>query len=443
MGCKDNNTVVDGVLFGGVERLSEFECARSEHAIVEIVATSAKTIKTSTNMDESYVIEAGKLEIYDVLSGGYFIQLSNLPGNGESKGVKMRYDSWTSTDSPTFTNCYGQLEVTSDICFLGVRRPTIASVSRFYDELSLVMSSNKTSPSESEVENTNTSDCDNDDDDEKEEEDVPIKFRLAVRFKELSLRTFVEPEDIAKNGNNPAVASIGIHDADIAILTQTGLNPMKVFGTLGSLSVMNETLPESHPHRYFVSVKKEENLELDRAGQEKSYFEYRTFNRSHRNFPGHEQHLLLNLKKSKVTFLMHFFSQLLRSVGGLLADAIPIDKLPENERNAEIVRRGVTRPSTFKYDVALSQAKIVVPKSTSSQEALSLDAKNVSVCNSLQWKYGDSHLTRGAVLMDTMSIQLKDFELFMVNGKGEHGSYPALFCAKAKAMILLKFSVSI
>jgi len=368
MGCKDNNTVVDGVLFGGVERLSEFECARSEHAIVEIVATSAKTIKTSTNMDESYVIEAGKLEIYDVLSGGYFIQLSNLPAKGESKGVKMRYDSWTSTDSPTFTNCYGQLEVTSDICFLGVRRPTIASVSRFYDELSLEI--------------------------EKEEEDVPIKFRLAVRFKELSLRTFVEPEDIAKNGNNPAVASIGIHDADIAILTQTGLNPMKVFGTLGSLSVMNETLPESHPHRYFVSVKKEENLELDRAGQEKSYFEYRTFNRSHRNFPGHEQHLLLNLKKSKVTFLMHFFSQLLRSVGGLLADAIPIDKLPENERNAEIVRRGVTRPSTFKYDVALSQAKIVVPKSTSSQEALSLDAKHVSVCNSLQWKYGDSHLTR-------------------------------------------------
>ena len=433
MGCKDNNTVVDGVLFGGVERLSEFECARSEHAIVEIVATSAKTIKTSTNMDESYVIEAGKLEIYDVLSGGYFIQLSNLPAKGESKGVKMRYDSWTSTDSPTFTNCYGQLEVTSDICFLGVRRPTIASVSRFYDELSLVMSSNKTSPSESEVENTNTSDCDIDDDDEKEEEDVPIKFRLAVRFKELSLRTFVEPEDIAKNGNNPAVASIGIHDADIAILTQTGLNPMKVFGTLGSLSVMNETLPESHPHRYFVSVKKEENLELDRAGQEKSYFEYRTFNRSHRNFPGHEQHLLLNLKKSKVTFLMHFFSQLLRSVGGLLADAIPIDKLPENERNAEIVRRGVTRPSTFKYDVALSQAKIVVPKSTSSQEALSLDAKHVSVCNSLQWKYGDSHLTRGAVLMDTMSIQLKDFELFMVNGKGERGSYPALFCAKGES----------
>ena len=107
---------------------------------------------------------------------------------------------------------------------------------------------------------------------------------------------------------------------------------MKVFGTLGSLSVMNETLPESHPHRYFVSVKKEENLELDRAGQEKSYFEYRTFNRSHRNFPGHEQHLLLNLKKSKVTFLMHFFSQLLSSVGGLLADAIPIDKLPKNEK---------------------------------------------------------------------------------------------------------------
>ena len=136
---------MDGVLFGGVERLSEFECARSEHAIVEIVATSAKTIKTSTNMDESYVIEAGKLEMYDVLSGGYFIQLSNLPGNGENKGVKMRYDSWTSTDSPTFTNCYGQLEVTSDICFVGVRRPTIASVSRFYDELSLVMSSNKTS----------------------------------------------------------------------------------------------------------------------------------------------------------------------------------------------------------------------------------------------------------------------------------------------------------
>ena len=52
-------------------------------------------------MDESYVIEAGKLEMYDVLSGGYFIQLSNLPGNGENKGVKMRYDSWTSTDSPT------------------------------------------------------------------------------------------------------------------------------------------------------------------------------------------------------------------------------------------------------------------------------------------------------------------------------------------------------
>ena len=47
-----------------------------------------------------------------------------------------------------------------------------------------------------------------------------------------------------------------------SILTQTGLNPMKVFGTLGSLSVMNETLPESHPHRYFVSVKKEENLDL-------------------------------------------------------------------------------------------------------------------------------------------------------------------------------------
>ena len=35
--------------------------------------------------------------------------------------------------------------------------------------------------------------------------------------------------------------------------------------------------------------------------------------------------------------------------------------------------------------------------------------------------------------MDTMSIQLKDFELFMVNGKGERGSYPALFCAKGES----------
>jgi len=207
---------------------------------------------------------------------------------------------------------------------------------------------------------------------------------------------------------------------------------MKVFGTLGSLSVMNETLPESHPHRYFVSVKKKENAALDSDGGEKSYFEYLTFDRSHRNFPGHEQHLLLNLKKSKVTFLMRFFSQLLCSVGGLLADAIPIDKLPEKQRNAEILRRGITRPSTFKYDVSLSQAEIVLPKSTSSQEALRLDAKNVSIGNSLEWKYGDSHLTRGAVLMNRMSIQLKDFAMFIKNGKGECGSYPALFCAKGE-----------
>ena len=437
MGCKDEDNVLDGVIFGGVERLSKFECAKSEFAIIEIVATGAKTIKTLSNVDESYVIEAGKLEIHDVISGGYFIQLSNSPKNIESASVKMRYDSWTSTESPTFKNCYGQLEVSSDICFLGVRRPTIASVSRFYDELSLVLSSNKASPSESEVENSNGSGHDTplkvvNDENEYVEEDVPVNFRLAVRFKELSLTTFVEAQDIGKNGNNPAVASIEIHDADISLLTQTGLNPMKVFGTLGSLSVMNETLPESHPHRYFVSVKKKENAALDSDGGEKSYFEYLTFDRSHRNFPGHEQHLLLNLKKSKVTFLMRFFSQLLCSVGGLLADAIPIDKLPEKQRNAEILRRGITRPSTFKYDVSLSQAEIVLPKSTSSQEALRLDAKNVSIGNSLEWKYGDSHLTRGAVLMNRMSIQLKDFAMFIKNGKGECGSYPALFCAKGE-----------
>ena len=436
MGHKDDNDITDGVLYGGVERLSEFECIRSEFAIVEIVATNAKTLKTSTNMDESYVVEARKLEIHDAISGGYFIRLSNLPENSESKGVEMRYDSWTSTDSPTFMNCYGQLEVTSDICFLGVRRPTIASVSRFYDELSLVMSSNKTSLPESEEENTDTSDFNaplcvvNEED--KDDNDAPIKFRFAVRFRELSLTTFVEPEDIAKNGNKPAVASIGIRNADIEILSQPGLNPMKVFGTLGHLSVINETLPESHPHRYFVSVKKEENIRIDRTGDEKSYFEYLTFDRSHRNFPGHEQHLLLNLKESKVTFLMLFFSQLLSSVGGLLPDLIPIDKLPKNQRKAEMLRRGVTRPSTFKYDVTLSRAEIVLPKSTSSQEALILDAKNVSVSNSLLWKFGDSHLIRGAVLMNTISIQLKDFAMFMKNGKGECGSYPALFCAKGE-----------
>ena len=156
-------------------------------------------------MDESYVVEARKLEIHDAISGGYFIRLSNLPENSESKGVEMRYDSWTSTDYPTFMNCYGQLEVTSDICFLGVRRPTIASVSRFYDELSLVMSSNKTSLPEYEEENTDASDFNaplcvvNEED--KDDDDAPIKFRFAVRFRELSLTTFVEPEDIAKNGN--------------------------------------------------------------------------------------------------------------------------------------------------------------------------------------------------------------------------------------------------
>ena len=36
--------------------------------------------------------------------------------------------------------------------------------------------------------------------------------------------------------------------------------------------------------------------------------------------------------------------------------------------------------------------------------------------------------------MDTMSIE-NDFELFMVNGKGEHGSYRRYFAQKAKAMI--------
>ena len=40
MGCKDNNTVVDGVLFGESKGYPIW--ARSEHAIVEIVATSAK-----------------------------------------------------------------------------------------------------------------------------------------------------------------------------------------------------------------------------------------------------------------------------------------------------------------------------------------------------------------------------------------------------------------
>ena len=45
--------------------------------------------------------------------------------------------------------------------------------------------------------------------------------------------------------------------------------------------------------------------------------------------------------------------------------------------------------------------------------------------------------------MDTMSIQLKDFELFMVNGKVSAAPTRRYFAQKAKAMILLKFSVSI
>jgi hypothetical protein len=441
MGFIDNT--IDGVLLGGVERLSEFECAKSEFAIVEIVANNARTVRAATNVDENYVIEASALEINDSLSGGYFVQLSttsssegnnsnNNNNNNNNKGIKLRYDRWT-PDSPDFMNCDAQIEIISDDCFLGIRRPTIASVSRFYDELSLVLAANSSISSSQNV--TQEEDNINELDDgmllceERKEDNVAITFRVAVKCKKLSLTTFVELEDVVKNDNKPAIASIIIHDSDIQILSQKGLNPMKVLGNLGRLSVINETLPAEHPHRYFVDVKEES---LDSTDVDKSYFEYCTFDRTHKNFPGHEQLLILDLKRSKVTFLMLFFSKLLGSVGGLLADAIPIDKLPENQREAEIIKRGITRPSTFKYNVSLSHAEITLPKSTSSHEGLKLDAKSVSLGNILQWEYGENHLVPGAVLMNAMSIQLKQFEMFINNSKGVCGSSPALFCAESE-----------
>lgn len=402
----------DGLENGGVARALNRDLKDStEVPLATLVAQSANIAIESTESSRSFNFTVSTLDIVDELCdlSDTFCMVSAKPKSvTQDFKVQLNYKQ-LSTSSPEYDNVDTELSLDTENIVVTIHRPTIGSIWRMWEEIKIVLAAFST-PLPEEIKKTPSFDSLIAGDSNR------VGFKLLLHFESTIIKAFRE-QRAGEVGLQPL---FDCHMDDLTLDMRGKSAATEIAIALGNLCVTDRSLPEDNAYRHFIDLKSSGD---NSSTTSQTHVDVLMYNHLSSTFPGYEYDIRVKSDNVKVIVVYAFVQKLLGFFSGFLPPPIPISALPESERNAELLRRGEPRPFTMVYAVDLTKPEVVVPRSSASQQALSLDVELLRAQNSLEWTSGKSHRDFGSVLMDTTKVSLVQFSMCI---RDQHEKRPSM-----------------
>ena len=386
-----------GLEHGGVARaLSRNLKDSTEVPIVTFMATNATINTRSTEHSHEYDMEFSTIDIVDELCSS--AEKMCLMSTREANGVKIRLNcKILSPNAPEYKNTDSIVRLDTDSVIFSVNRPTVGSLNRLKEELQIIMAA--FSATKAEVSRSQSSNLDS----LIAGESKRIISQTVLCFRSVIVTSYLE----RKADEKVLTPLFDCAMEDMKMDMRSRLNVTEISMSFGNLRVGNQFLPENNFYRNVFDLKSS-----GASNTSQTLINVSMHNHLSSDFPGYEYDIHVKFHNVRVIFLYSFIQRMLGYTSLFLPPAIPVSALPEMERNAELLRRGEPRPFTMKYVVEMKHPEIVFPRSSSSDQAFSMEAESLQITNELEWSGGRSHLDLGAVLLDTTKVSFINCEAF-------------------------------
>ena len=378
----------DGLENGGVARLLDRNLAEStEIPVAELSSTSALISVQTKEHSREFVMEVSSMDIVDKLCGTTeTMRLMSAHARDDVK-VRLKYKE-LSESSPEYNNISTTMCLDTENISFALHRPTIGSLYRMQEEIKVILAAFSSTDTEAITKVASFGGLIDEDSDR-------ISFQMLLHFHSTVIMAYLEKEEEASSLQ--PLFDCCMDDLQLEMNSKAAVQEVSM--SLGNLRVGDQTAPKDNAYRQFIDLNSS-----DASNTSRTQIDVFMYNHLASNFPGYEYDVRVKFHDVKMIVMYAFIQKLMGYTSMFTPPPLPVSALPESERNAELLRRGDPRPFTMIYAVEMERPELIFPRSSTSDQAFSMDAECIRVNNKLKWEGGKSHLDVGAVLLDSTNV---------------------------------------
>ena len=369
-------------------RLLDRNLAEStEIPVAELSSTSALISVQTKEHSREFVMEVSSMDIVDKLCGTTeTMRLMSAHARDDVK-VRLKYKE-LSESSPEYNNISTTMCLDTENISFALHRPTIGSLYRMQEEIKVILAAFSSTDTEAITKVASFGGLIDEDSDR-------ISFQMLLHFHSTVIMAYLEKEEEASSLQ--PLFDCCMDDLQLEMNSKAAVQEVSM--SLGNLRVGDQTAPKDNAYRQFIDLNSS-----DASNTSRTQIDVFMYNHLASNFPGYEYDVRVKFHDVKMIVMYAFIQKLMGYTSMFTPPPLPVSALPESERNAELLRRGDPRPFTMIYAVEMERPELIFPRSSTSDQAFSMDAECIRVNNKLKWEGGKSHLDVGAVLLDSTNV---------------------------------------
>lgn len=393
-----HGALCDGLENGGVARALLRDLKDStEVPIATFTSSSAAVTVTSKRCSREFDMLVSSMDVIDELCSGS--DKACLLSAHESDGAKVRLNyKELNSNAPDYRNVDSTLRLDTNSVVFMLSRPTVGSLFRMQEEIRVILAA--FSSPQAKVKKSASMEAFTSENPDR------IRFQTTLQFRSVVMTAYLERKTIDE-------AFKPLFDCtmdDMRMEMRALADVTEISMSLGNLRVGDQFMASDNFYRNIIDL-----TSSDSSNRSRTQVDVSMYNHLSSKFPGFEYDVRVKFHDVRIIIMYSFIQRMLGYFSLFLPPPLPVSALPEAERNAELLRRGEPRPFTMMYSVEMERPELIFPRSSTSNQAFSIDAECVRVTNKLEWIRGSSHLDRGAVLRDTTKVSLISCESFIWN----------------------------